>query len=188
MKPLFYCLMICLMISSCVQSNHSKKFEITEIKEFNSTPTVDIEEYNLILDPEENRKKDAEDILSIKRKWPQIMQSPSPKGFDTILSKDFTFIYNGKLLNRADYIADRTRISDWKITFVKYDNLSLQFFGDMALLTYRNHVKNENTKTKEIEIEDINWADVYIKENDKWKIKSAHVIEVKIEDVKKSNE
>lgn len=109
------------------------------------------------------------------------MQYPTFKDLHTILSKDFTFVDNGHLFNRAAYIEDRIKLSEWKITHVKYDNLSLQFFGELALLTYRNRVKNEHIKTKEIEVEQINWADIYVKENDKWKIKSAHVIDIKIE-------
>lgn len=172
------------MLLSCEKTKQSNESKIIEIKENNSAPTVDIENYNLILNSAENRKTDAEEILRLKSKWPQIMQSPTITGFDTILSKDFTFVDNGHLFNRRDYIENRVKLSDWKITFVKYDNLNLQFFENIALLTYRNHVKNQNIKTNAIEIEHISWSDIYVKESDRWKIRSAHVIEIKIEQVK----
>ena len=181
MKSKIMYLSIYFMFLSCKQLDKSAQSKLTIIKEINSTPTVDIENYNLVLKTEENRKKDAEEILRLKRNWPKVMQSPTFKGLDTLLSKDFTFVDNGRLFNKVAYIEDRIKPSDWKITHVKYDNLSLQFFGEIALLTYRNHVKNEHIKTKEIEIEHINWTDVYVKENDKWKIRSAHVIDIKIE-------
>jgi ketosteroid isomerase-like protein len=181
MKPKLLYLLICAVVFSCKPTGKSTESKLTVISEINATPTVDIDKYSLVLAADEDRKKDAEEILSLKRKWPLVMQSPRFKGLDTLLSKDFTFVDNGRLFNKAAYIEDRLKLSDWKITHVKYENLSLQFFGELALLTYRNRVTNEQLKTKEIEVERINWADIYVKENDKWKIKSAHVVDVKIE-------
>ncbi len=158
-------------------SNH----QAIEIKVENLTPTVDIEKYILIKAPNENRKMDAEQILKLKRNWPLVMQSPNRVGFDTILSQNFTFNGDGLLFSREDYIVDRIKPSDWKITFVKYGNLTIQFFGDIALLTYRNEVTNENIRTKEIEVEYISWADIYVIENNKWKIGAAHVVDFKME-------
>lgn len=151
------------------------------IKEKNFTPTVDIKEYTLISPQHENRKKDAEQILDLKRKWPLVMQMPNRKGFDTILSRHFTFSGDGNLFNREDYIVDRTKPSDWKITYVKYDNLTLQFFGNTAVLTYRNQVTNENIETKEVEIEYISWADIYVLEDNKWKIGATHTVDFRVE-------
>lgn len=156
-------------------------YKATVIKEKNFTPTVDIKEYTLILPQHENRKKDAEQILDLKRKWPLVMQMPNREGFDTILSRHFTFSGNGNLFNREDYIADRTKPSDWKITYVKYDNLTLQFFGNTAILTYRNQVTNENIETKEVEIEYISWADIYVVEDNKWKIGATHTVDFRVE-------
>lgn len=161
--------------------NDTLPYKIEVIKEKNFTPTVDIKEYTLIVAQNEDRKKDAEHILDLKRKWPLVMQAPNRIGFDTILSPHFTFTADGQFFNREDYIIDRTKPSDWKITFVKYENLTLQFFGNTALLTYKNQVTNENINTKEIEIEYISWADIYVTENSKWKIGATHTIDVKIE-------
>ena len=156
-------------------------YNITEVNVNNATPTVDINKYTLVQRQDENRRKDADQILDLKRKWPLVMQSPGRAGFDTLLSQNFTFTGDGQLLNREDYITDRTKPSDWKITHVKYDNLILQFFDDIALLTYRNAVTNKNITTKEIEIEYISWADIYVVENNKWKIGSAQVVDLRIE-------
>lgn len=173
---------ICVALLSCQkQQSLPNDSTIKTVAESNASPTIDIRNYNLILNSNTDRKADAEHILNLKRKWPKVMQSPNFIGFDSILSKDFTFVDNGHLFNREDYIKNRLQASDWKITYVKYENLSLQFFGDIALLTYRNHVKNENAKTGGIETEHINWSDIYAKEDGKWKIRSAHVIDIKID-------
>jgi hypothetical protein len=159
----------------------SSGFVAQQISIENLTPTVDIKGYTLITKGDENRGSDAEQIMALKRKWPLVMQSPNRVGLDTILSQNFTFADAGTLLNRNNYITDRIQRSDWKITDVKYDNLTLQFFGNTALLTYRNQVTNENTKTKEIEVEHISWADMYVLENGIWKIGASHTIDVKIQ-------
>lgn len=180
---------LCVGLISCINKKEkvgtAKKekvtYEMIEVNLNNATPTVDIDKYTLIQMKDEDRSKDVDQILDLKQKWPLVMQSPSRAGFDTILSENFTFTGEGKLLNREDYIEDRTKMSDWKITYVKYDNLILQFFGKVALLTYRNTVTNENVITKEIEIEHISWADIYVVENSNWKIGSTQVIDFRIE-------
>ncbi len=152
----------------------------------NTTPTVDIQRYTLISGPGGDRDEDAARILETKRKWPLAMQSQEKDAFEEILASGFTFTDGGQLMNRADYIADRTAPSEWKITQVHYDNLTLQFFGDIGVLSYRNRVTNENTETGATEIEYISWVDVYVQEDGQWKIGSAHVVDFRMEPV--SNE
>jgi len=185
-------LLLTLSISTlmaCNNKTQEKTQEITvtgnfsalEILESNKTPTVDIEKYVLISNSNDDRKNDADEILKVKRKWPLAMQSKSTSAFDSLLSPNFVFTGDGHLLNRKDYIINRTSPSEWKITHVKYANMTLQFFGNIALLTYRNQVTNENINTKAIEIEYISWADVYKKEESKWKIDAAHVVDFRVE-------
>lgn len=157
--------------------------EARQITLDNTTPTVDISGYTLITGPGEDRNEDATRILETKRKWPLAMQSLEKAAFEEILARGFTFAGDGQLMNRADYIADRTTPSEWKITHVQYDNLTLQFFGDIGVLSYRNRVTNENTETGATEIEYIDWVDVYVQENGQWKIGSAHVVDFRMEPV-----
>ena len=188
MKPLLY-ILLTIILFSCnnkTEQNTQEKilrdnFIATEILENNKTSTVDIDKYTLISSSNDNRKNEAAEILAVKRKWPLAMQSPSTSAFDAILSKNFIFTGDGDLLNRKEYIKNRTSPSEWKITHVKYENMTLQFFGDIALLTYRNIVTNENKNTKAIEIEYISWADVYKKEQSEWKIDAAHVVDFRLE-------
>lgn len=176
-----------LSLLSCTQHKKEEEkagaypYSIVEVKETNNTPTVDIEKYFLVSRPGEDRKNDAAEIMKIKRQWPLVMQNPSVAGFDSLLTADFIFTGDGNLLNRKEYIEDRTAPSEWQITHVKYFNLNLQFFNDIALLSYRNEVTNKDSLTGAIEIEFISWSDVYKKENGKWKIGAAHVIDFRME-------
>ena len=188
MHKICFSFIIIIIFISCSNKETlpKNKNSITEYKllvmpQQNQTPTVDIKEYKLVEAQNEDRKKDAAAILSLKRAWPLVMQNPGRAGFDSILSQHFTFTGNGQLLNREAYIIDRTAASDWKITHVKYDNLTLQFFENSALLTYRNQVSNENIKTGEKEMEYISWADIYTIENSKWKIAATHTIDFSLE-------
>lgn len=108
------------------------------------------------------------------------MQSLDINEFEAILSKDFTFKSPDEFFIRADYIKNLTTPDDWKITFVKYDNVTLQFTTEAtAILSYRNHIRNQNSVTHETE--HITWVDMYIIENTHWKLASAHAIDYKVE-------
>lgn len=170
-----------LISCSKKQNEPRKSYSLLEISEDNSTPTVDISKYSLINDSQNDRSTDANEILKVKRKWPLAMQSLNPLEFDSILSKGFTFKSSNTFFNREDYITNRTTPDNWKITFVEYDNVTLQFFEDTAVLSYKNHVRNENTVTREVEIEHISWVDIYIKENKKWMLGAAHSIDYRLE-------
>jgi hypothetical protein len=147
----------------------------------NNTPTVDLSKYILIKASHEDRELDANEILRVKRKWPLAMQSLNLLEFDSILSKKFTFKGSDSFFNRADYIQNRSKSDEWKIIFVKYDNVTLQFFEDIGVLSYVNHITNKNSNTGAIEYEHISWVDIYILEDGKWKIRSAHSIDYRLE-------
>jgi hypothetical protein len=85
-------------------------YDVIEVNVNSATPTVDVDKYTLIQSQSENRRIDAEQIIDLKQEWPLVMQSPSRVGFDTILSQNFTFSGYEQLLNREDYISDRTKI------------------------------------------------------------------------------
>ena len=154
---------------------------IIQIEDKNSTPTVDLAKYNLIVDPGKDRKPDAEQVLRVKRKWPLAMQSKNPSEFDSILSKNFIFQGGNSFYNRNDYIKDRTSPGEWIITFVKYENVTLQFIGERGIMSYVNHVTNKNQKTGDIEYEHMTWVDIYVLEDGKWKIGAALPIDYRLE-------
>jgi Domain of unknown function (DUF4440) len=191
MKKTIFILLTTLIIAfSCkegqkannnAEKNSANNYSAIVILEDNSTPSVDISKYTLINDPQKDRRNDAKEILKVKRKWPLAMQSLNPLEFDSILSKNFTFKGSDKFFTRADYIKNRTTPDEWKITFVKYDNVTLQFFGDTGILSYVNHITNKNVNTGAIEYEHISWVDIYVIEDGKWKIGAAHSIDYRLE-------
>jgi hypothetical protein len=147
----------------------------------NTTPTVDLPKFTLIQRSGENRADDAKEILQVKRRWPLAMQSLNPAEFEAILSRNFTFKGSNRFFNRREYIKDRTTPDEWKIVYVKYDNVTLQFFGDTGILSYVNHITNRQVYTGAIEYEHISWVDIYVRENGKWKIGAAHSIDYRLE-------
>ena len=64
----------------------------------------------------------------------------------------------------------------WNVLDARYENLVLQFFGETALLTYRNIVKETDEKgvpTTWL----YTWADVWVKEDGEWKVAAIYVID-----------
>ena len=163
------------------EKNSANNYSTEVITDDNLTPSVDISKYTLINDPQKDRRNDAKEIIKVKRKWPLAMQSLNPLEFDSILSKNFTFKGGDKFFTRADYIKNRTTPDEWKITFVKYDNVTLQFFGDTGILSYVNQITNKNDNTGAIEHEHISWVDIYVIEDGKWKIGASHSIDYRLE-------
>lgn len=190
MRKIFFLITTLTVAISCKEKQGSGKNPeknsinidtATVLIEDNNTPTVDISTYKLISDSQKDRRKDAQEILKVKRKWPLAMQSLDPLAFDSILSRNFIFIGSDEYFTRADYIKNRTTPGEWKITFVKYENVTLQFFDDTGFLSYVNHITNKNVSTGAIEYEHISWADIYILEEGKWKIGAAHAIDYRLE-------
>jgi hypothetical protein len=154
---------------------------IIVVTDDDTTPTVKLPEYTLINDPHNDHLSEAREIIKVKRQWPLAMQSLDPSVFELILSSQFTFKETDTFFNRADYIRNRTTPDQWKIVHVDYDNVTLQFFGSMAVLSYRNHVQNKNAESGEIETEHMTWVDTFIKEDGAWKIDASHTIDYRLE-------
>lgn len=160
-----------------------KRYSAQQLTDPNdTTETVELSAYMLIAPEGADRTNDANEIMKLKRRWPLAMQSLDVNEFEAILSSDFTFKSPDEFFNRTEYIQNRTRPDDWKITFVKYDNVTLQFTGEeSAVLSYRNHIRNEHSVTHETEIEHITWVDTFVKEQGDWKIQSSHAIDYSVE-------
>lgn len=179
-------ILVILIFTSLILSCNSNKVESTNkllqqivMQEENLTPTVDIKNFTLLSANLEAEKADAIEILKVKRNWPLAMQKKDSALFEKILAKQFIIRGEDEFLNRADYIKDRIH-GTWTIDTVRYQNLVLQFFGDMAVLTYRNTLDGTDADGKP-DIEHYTWADMYTKENGGWKILSSHCIDAKIE-------
>jgi hypothetical protein len=139
-------------------------------------PTVGIKEYTLITDNLEAQRADAEAIMQLKIELPRAMQTKDPAQFDRVLARDFTFRAEDQFHNRADYIRDRTTSED-RVKTADYQNLVLQFVGDVAMLTYRNVVEDEPGGPTAWKAEMI-WSDIFVKEDGRWKVGAIHLIKL----------
>jgi ketosteroid isomerase-like protein len=94
--------------------------------------------------------------------------------FDSILARDFVAHGEEEFFNREEFIKNRVG-GKWLISDIQYENLVLQFFGEIAVLTYRNTVKEKDAmglpKTWHY-----TWADVWVKEDGDWKVKAGYGI------------
>ena len=142
-----------------------------------------IKNFDLITNNVKADSTDAKEIMQVKRKLPLAMQGKDSALFNEILAKGFTMRGEKEFLNRSDYIKNRVA-GTWTIDTVKYQNLALQFFGDIAVLTYRN-ILNGTDDFGKADTEYYSWADIYIKENGKWKIGAIHNIDARIEYISK---
>lgn len=189
-KTIFTVLTTIFVAFSCKQEQNADadlekdligNFSTVVLLEDNSTSTVDISKYTLINDRHKDRSSDAKEILKVKRKWPLAMQSLNPLEFDSILSKNFIFKGGDSFFTRSEYIKNRSAPDEWKIIFVEYDNVTLQFFGDTGILSYINNITNKNANTGAVEYERISWVDIYVIEGGKWKIGASHSIDYRLE-------
>jgi len=170
------------LIFGCGQTNSdntSVNYVQINIREANITPTIDIKDYTLITNNVKEDSIESIEIMKVKKILPLAMQKHDSTLFESILSKDFTFRATNQFFTRNDYIANRI-IGTWTIDTVKFKNLVLQFFNGTAVLTYYNILDGTDDKGKP-NTEYYTWADIYLKENGKWKLAGIHEIESRVE-------
>ncbi|MEP7107778.1 MAG: nuclear transport factor 2 family protein [Ferruginibacter sp.] len=184
MKYLILALLIFAVISACkdVEKNSSKlttnetsnKYVQVNYKIDLKTPTVGITNYTLITNDLQRDSSNAREIIKAKVILPLAMQKHDAALFDSILAKDFISQGEDEFFNRAEYIHDRVN-GKWLITDVQYENLVLEFFGDLGMLTYRNKVIEKDEFGK-VTLYTWFWTDIWVKENGRWKIKVLRAI------------
>jgi ketosteroid isomerase-like protein len=142
-------------------------------------PTVGIGTYTLITHDPDAHRRDAEAIMRVKIEWPRAMQTKEQAAFDRILARGFTFRGEAEFYGREDYIRDRVG-NNVEVASAQYENLVLQFFGEVAVLTYRNtvRIKDESGNPQTLRM---CWADTFVKEVGEWKIGGSHLIELRAE-------
>jgi ketosteroid isomerase-like protein len=152
------------------QIGQSKKFIQINRKVNDNTPTVEITNYNLITNNFQRDSAEAEAIIKAKVILPLAMQKHDASLFDSALTEDFTSRSEDEFFDRAEYIQNRVN-GKWIISDVQYENLVLEFFGDIAVLTYRNTVK-EKDETGKPQTWHYTWTDIWVKEEGRWKVKA----------------
>ena len=154
-----------------------KKFSQVTLKVDYAIPTIGISEYTLITDDVEAHRKDAEAIMLRKKDMPLAMQKHDASLFNSWLARNFVSRGEAEFLTREEYIQDRVNAA-WSISDVQYENLVLQFFGETAVLTYRNSVKGKDEKGIP-ETWLFTWADTWVKEDGEWKVAAIYIIDSK---------
>jgi hypothetical protein len=153
---------------STKQTGTAKRYSQAVLKVDYGIPTVGISNYTLITDDVEAHRKDAEAIMLRKKDMPLAMQKHDASLFNSFLARDFISRGENEFLEREDYIRDRVNAL-WTISDVQYENLVLQFFGENAVLTYRNIVKEKDEKGIPVTWL-YTWADIWVKEDGEWKV------------------
>jgi Domain of unknown function (DUF4440) len=75
--------------------------------------------------------------MQVQISWPRAMQTKDAALFDRIQSRHFTFREaDGRLYERDAYIRDRVARPE-TVASARYENVVLQIFGELALLTCR---------------------------------------------------
>jgi Domain of unknown function (DUF4440) len=141
-------------------------------------PQVRLSSYTLLSDDVEARKADAEAVMQVKIELPRAVQTKEADRFDRILARNFVFRTDDQFYNRADYIRARANNKD-TVRTAAYENVVLQFIGDIAFLTYRNVVVVEPGGPEHTV--HMTWADILVKEDGQWKFSAVHLIDSKIE-------
>src|SRR2546425_3035941 len=163
---------------SSKQKGPGKKFSQVVLKVNYVIPTVGISEYTLITDDLEGQRKDAAAIMLSKKDMPLAVQRHDAALFNSWCARDFIARGEHEFLgSREEYIQDHVNAA-WNVLDARYENLVLQFFGETALLTYRNIVKEKDEKgvpTTWL----YTWADVWVKEDGEWKVAAIYVIDSK---------
>lgn len=158
-----------------IEKDSSGKSAQFVIKVDNFTATVGIDSFILITNSLTRQRADAVAIMTVKRNWPLAMQRKDRNLFESILASQFTFRAEDEFYNRKDYIKNRVN-GPAIVDTAKYENLVLQFFGETALLTYRNIITGKDSLGKN-EAWQYSWADIYLKEEGSWKIGGSHLIQ-----------
>lgn len=175
---------ILTLISACNEQKPSnvvdKEYVQLVIKEDNITPTIDIKSFTLITNNAEADSVDAKEIMQLKRKAPLAMQTKDSALFNDIIANKFVGRSEDEFYNNKNEFIKNRVSGTWTIDTVKYENVVLQFFGEVAVLTYRNILQGTDDFGKP-DIEHYCWADFYFKENGKWKGGGGHRIDKRIE-------
>ena len=140
-------------------------------------PSIGIPSYSLVSAHPDRERADAEAIMLVKRDFPLAVQTKDRAIFERILARDFVFRGEPGVMDRETYIGNRTGAGFGRVYRVDYQNVALQFFGDTAVMPYRNVVQNVDDQERRDVDEYIDWADIYVKEDGAWKIASVHVID-----------
>ena len=123
------------------------------------------------------RKTDAEavraDILAIENQWATAIERQDAATFERLAAEDFRFIdENGRVLDRAKYIADRSHNPD-NVESAVQDEIEVRQYGDAAVATGRSIL--HGTRDGAPFIYRFRWTGVYVRRAGRWQAISAQL-------------
>jgi hypothetical protein len=98
---------------------------------------IGIDGYTLISNNAEAHRADAEAVMQVKQHVPLAVHTKDRAVFEKILVRDFVFRGEPGMLRRENYMSNRTNPSGGNVLTADYENIALQCFGDIAVMTYR---------------------------------------------------
>ena len=120
-------------------------------------------------DPEAVRAE----ILAIENQWATAIERQDAAAFERLAAEDFRFIdENGRVLNRAQYIADRSHNPD-NVESAVQDEIEVRQYGDAAIATGRSTL--HGTRNGAPFVYRFRWTDVYVRRARGWQPVSAQL-------------
>jgi ketosteroid isomerase-like protein len=120
-------------------------------------------------DPEAVRAE----ILVIESQWATAIERQDAAAFERLVAEDFRFIdENGRVLNRAQYIADRSHNPD-NVDSAVQDEIEVRHYGDAAIATGRSTL--HGTRGGAPFVYRFRWTDVYVRRAGRWQPVSAQL-------------
>ena len=175
-------LLLILLNCASALAKEARGYEQIAMQSGEQAPGINLAGYTLITNDPERDRLDAADIMRVKAAWPRAMQTKDTALFESILARDFTFRAEDEWYERDAYIRNRVE-SHERVIAVRYENLVLQFFDQVAVLTYRNVVKHTDATGKPDTLH-MSWADIFVRERGTWKIRGSQLISLRVENGK----
>lgn len=120
---------------------------------------------------------DEQKIIQLENEIFESIKNKDSKKLENILVDDFTYrTHDGKESNKAGFLETIKSLS-LKILSVKGENLNVEIFGDVAVLTGVQRAKVEMEDGKFVEGLGA-FTDVFIKRDTRWLLKSAFHVEL----------
>jgi ketosteroid isomerase-like protein len=106
------------------------------------------------------------EILAIENQWATAIERQDAAAFERLAAEDFRFIEeNGRVLNRAQYIAARSHNPD-NVESAVQDEIEVRQYGDAAIATGRSII--HGTRDGAQFMDRFRWTDVYVRRAGRW--------------------
>ena len=113
------------------------------------------------------------EILAIENQWATAIERQDAPAFDRLAAEDFRFIEEeGRVLNRAQYIADRSHNPD-NVDSAVQDEIEVRQYGDAAIATGRSII--HGTRDGARFLNRFRWTSVYVRRAGRWQAVSGQL-------------